>query len=175
MTDEPALRERAENHLAALQKELAGRVRALRLETPDGAPPCLHVTARTGRTETFHADVADGDWWIWGPSVEPIGPAEDTIVVADRLLGAFSWLELKPLTLRLPASLRWELVRARDGLGLRVDAGGRMWTIVTIADDRFWALIEPGTVPEPVGPISDADGAADCVARMLGVAREGTP
>lgn len=173
MTDELALRERAEDLLAALQKELAGRVRALRLETPDGAHPCLRVTARSGRAEDIRVKVADGRWWFCGPWAEPIGPADDPLMGAARLLDAFAWADLKALAVRLPGSLRSWPVRTPDGVGLRVDAGGRsgrMWTVVTIADGGYGALIEADTPLEPAGPVADPQAAAQCVARMLGAA-----
>jgi hypothetical protein len=112
VTDEPALQERAEDHLAALQKELAGRVGALRLETPDGE---------------------------------------------------------RPLVLLPSPPLRSWTVRTPDGVGLRVDAGGRMWTVVTITHGGYRALIEPGTPLERVGPVTDPGAAARRVSRMLGV------
>ena len=171
MKDESALWAGAEDHLAALQKELAGRVRALRLDAPDGARPFLRVTARSGRTEDVRAAVTDGCWWFVGPSVEPIGPGDDVISSAIRLLDAFTRADLRVVAEHLPPSVRWWLVRTPDGAGLRVDAGGqsgRMWTVVTVERDWFCALVETGTPVEAVGPVTDPATAALRVARMLG-------
>ena len=166
-------RDREEDLLAALHKELAGRVASLQIVTPERGPLYLRVTARSGRTEDVRAAAAEGCWWFVGPSAEPIGPGDDVISSAVRLLDAFTRADLRVVAGHLPSSVRWWLVRTPDGAGLRVDAGGRsgrMWTVVTVARDWFCALVETGTPVEAVGPVTDPAEAARRVARMLGAA-----
>ena len=166
-------RDREEDLLAALQKELAGRVASLQIVTPERGSLYMRVTARSGRTEDVRPAMAGGCWWFVGPSAEPIGPGDDVNSSAVWLLDAFTQADLQAVAEHLPPSVRWWSVRTPDGAGLRVDAGGRsgrMWTVVTVARDWFCALVEPGTPVEAVGPVTDPAAAARRVARMLGAA-----
>ena len=78
---------------------------------------------------------------------------------------------LRALADYLPSSLRSRPVRSDDGIGLRVEAagaGGRMWTVVTVARDWFCALVETDTPVVALGPVTEPETAARRVARMLG-------
>lgn len=81
------VREREEEHLAALRKALTGRVAGLELVTPETGPPYLRVTgAHEELTEGIRvARVGDG-WWFWWSWGEPICPAGDVDTAADRVV-----------------------------------------------------------------------------------------
>lgn len=86
--------EAAEDHLAALQKSLAGRMATLDLVNPgNGATPYLKVVSKTSSrlgARIWAAPTGEGWVFRWEPWASLLGPVEDPDAVAAgvvRVLG----------------------------------------------------------------------------------------
>jgi hypothetical protein len=80
-------------YLESLGDELRDRGFAVRLMTPQGGPPSLHVVNPRASAlaenilaeRTGGAGSADGTWWFWWSWAERIAPADDLGDAADRV------------------------------------------------------------------------------------------
>lgn len=76
------------DYLEKLGEELAGRGFRVRLTTPAGRPPSLHVTnpEASALTENILAESGSDGWWFWWSWAERIAPADDISHAADLVL-----------------------------------------------------------------------------------------
>lgn len=76
--------------LRLLADDLTGRGLSARLAGPAGRT-CLKVARQDDpqlNEQVLCQPGADGSWWFWWPSRQPIGPADDIAAVAARIVTA---------------------------------------------------------------------------------------
>lgn len=88
MSDEKAALARSRiTYLERLGRELRDRGFAVRLTTPQGGPPSLHVVnpRASALAENILAESIGGSWWFWWSWAERIAPADDLCEAVDRV------------------------------------------------------------------------------------------
>lgn len=87
-TDLRSTASEARDHLERLAAQLEAHAFKVKLSTPAGLYPRLHVinpVAPSVTEDVLAADSADGEWWFWLSWAGRIGHASDIVTAAERI------------------------------------------------------------------------------------------